>query len=68
MQRAVSLVQNELIRTSQEDGDGLSLVGAAGDLDELALAGGKFFDEISRAELVWGELVDVGDGCCADRS
>ena len=63
METSVSLVKDELVRASQQDGDGLALVGALGDLDDFSTAAGAdLLYKAGAAELLWLELVDVGDG------
>ena len=64
MEGAVCLVEHELVRASEQDGDGLALVGALSDLDDFsAAASADFFNETGRAELLGLELVNVGHGC-----
>ena len=62
MERAVSLVKNELVATSEEDRHGLALVGAASDFDNFAAsASAALFNEASRAELISLKLINVGN-------
>jgi hypothetical protein len=63
MERAVCLIEDELVATSEQDGHCFSLVGAASDLDNFCAAtGADLFDETGRSELIRLKLVDVGDG------
>jgi len=62
MERSVGLVENESVRSSEEDGDSLTLVGAFGHLDDLSVSGGALFNESGSSELILSELVNVSNG------
>ena len=63
MEASVSFVEDELVRASHQDGDGLALVGALGDFNDFSTAtGADLLYKAGAAELLWLELVDVGDG------
>ena len=63
MEGAVGFVEDELVRASKKNGDGLALVRALSDLDNLGgTTCADLFDEASGTELLSLELVDMGDG------
>lgn len=68
MERTVGFIKNENVRSSEEDRDGLSLVGALGDLDDLGVSSGDFVNESSSSEFILSELVNVSDGSSVNSS
>mmetsp|Transcript_1502 Transcript_1502/g.3826 ORF Transcript_1502/g.3826 Transcript_1502/m.3826 type:complete len:487 (+) Transcript_1502:210-1670(+) len=67
MQRALRLVEDELVRRPAQEGDGLASVGHARDLDDLALARRDLLDELGFPELLCVEGVDIRDREAATR-
>jgi hypothetical protein len=62
MEGALSLIDDELVGTSQENGDSLTLVRASSDLDNfLGASSADFLADIGLSELFLGELVWVGN-------
>lgn len=63
MEGTVCFVEDELVRASKKDGDGLALVGALGNLNNFGSAtGADLLNEAGGSELLGLELVDVSDG------
>ena len=69
MEGSVSLLKHELVGAAQQNGDGFTLVGAAGDLDDLGRATSRLLNnEVSLAEHLGLQVVDVGDSSALDGS
>ena len=63
MEGAVSLVEDQLVGASKEDGDGFAGVRAASHFDNFSgAASADLLDEFGRAELLSLELVNVSNG------
>lgn len=62
MEGPICLIEHQLVATSEEDGDGLALVGASGHLDNLgSTAGTALFNEVGLSEFLGLELVNMSD-------
>ena len=62
MEGSVGLIEHELVRASEQDGDSLVIGGALGHLHDLGRAtGGLLGDEASSSKLFGLELVNVGN-------
>ena len=69
MEGTVSLIKHELVGASEQNGDSLTLVGAASDLDNfLGTTSADFLDQIGSSELLLGELINVSNGNGVDSS
>lgn len=67
MQRTIGLLQNELVRTTNENRDGLARILDTSDLDDFSIASsGNFLDEIGRSERLSHEVVSGGDRSAAE--
>ena len=62
MERSVGLIEDESVRSSEEDRDGLTLVRALSHLDNLSVSGGSLFNESGVSELFLSELINVSNG------
>ena len=62
MEGALSLIDDELVGASQEDRDGLTLVGASSNLDNfLGASSADFLTDVGASKLFLGKLVWVGN-------
>lgn len=66
MQRAVGLVEHEVVGPAEQDADGVG-GGDAGDLGDATAVELDLLDEVGVAEFVGSEGVDVGDGAAMER-
>jgi len=60
MEGTVSLVEDELVRASEQKRDCLALVGASGNLDDFDSTLADFLNEVGMSELFGSELVNMG--------
>ena len=62
MEGSISLIEHQLVATSEEDGDGLALVGASSHLDNLGCtASTALFNKVGLSEFLGLELVNMSD-------
>lgn len=65
MQRAVGLVENQIVGAAEQHADGVG-GGNAGDLSDSTAIELDFLNALGSAELVGREGIDVGDGSAVE--